>query len=50
MSDVAAIEGFVNKYNALKKEIAKIIVGQDDVVDQILIAIFSCPFCYKFRT
>jgi len=41
MSDVAKIEQFVEKYGALKKEIAKIIVGQDEVVNQILISIFS---------
>ena len=41
MSDVAAIEGFVKKYQTLKQEIAKVIVGQEDVVDQILISIFS---------
>jgi len=41
MSDVAAIEHFVKKYSDLKKEIAKIIVGQDEVVNQILISIFS---------
>ena len=41
MSDVAAIEQFVKKYSELKKEIAKIIVGQDEVVSQILISIFS---------
>jgi len=41
MSDVAKIEQFVKKYNALKTEIAKIIVGQDEVVNQILISIFS---------
>ena len=41
MSDVAIIENFVEKYKALKHEIAKVIIGQDDVVDQILISIFS---------
>ena len=41
MSDVAAIEQFVKKHKALKEEIAKAIVGQDQVVDQILISIFS---------
>src|SRR5688572_30970330 len=41
MSDVAAVEQFVKKYKALKIEIAKIIVGQDEVVDQILLSIFS---------
>ena len=41
MSDVAVIENFVNKYKSLKQEIAKVIIGQEDVVDQILISIFS---------
>jgi MoxR-like ATPase len=41
MSDVAAIHQLVQKRNELKKEIAKIIVGQDAVVDQILLCIFS---------
>ena len=41
MSDVTIIENFVKKYAALKQEIAKVIIGQDDVVDQILISIFS---------
>lgn len=41
MSDVAAIHNLVQKRNELKIEIAKIIVGQDEVVDQILICIFS---------
>jgi MoxR-like ATPase len=41
MSDVAAIQRLVQKRNELKKEIAKIIVGQDAVVDQILLCVFS---------
>ena len=41
MSDVAAIEQFVSKYKALRNEVAKVIIGQDDVVNQILISIFS---------
>ena len=41
MSDVAAIQNLVQKRAELKKEIAKIIVGQDDVIDQILLSIFS---------
>ncbi|WNH09814.1 AAA family ATPase [Thalassobellus suaedae] len=41
MSDVAAIENFVKQYKNLKTEIAKVIVGQDEVVNQILISIFS---------
>jgi MoxR-like ATPase len=41
MSDVAAIHKLVQKRSELKTEIAKIIVGQDAVVDQILLCIFS---------
>jgi len=41
MSDVTAIEEFVKKYQSLKSEIGKVIIGQEQVVDQILIAIFS---------
>lgn len=41
MSDVAVIEKFVKKYRTLKQEVAKVIIGQEDVVDQILISIFS---------
>ncbi len=41
MSDVTAIQNLVQKRIELKKEIAKIIVGQDVVVDQILLSIFS---------
>ncbi|WP_375241956.1 AAA family ATPase [Lacinutrix sp.] len=41
MSDVGAINQLVTKYKALRQEIAKVIVGQDDVVNQILISIFS---------
>ncbi|KAB8153517.1 AAA domain-containing protein [Kordia sp. TARA_039_SRF] len=41
MSDVAAIENLVQKHKELKNEIAKIIVGQEEVIDQILLSIFS---------
>jgi len=41
MSDVTAIQTLVQKRLALKKEISKIIVGQDLVVDQVLLSIFS---------
>jgi MoxR-like ATPase len=40
-SDVEAVDAFVKKYKALKNEIGKIIVGQDDIVKQTLISIFS---------
>jgi MoxR-like ATPase len=39
--DVAAIEKLVKKHSELKKEIAKVIIGQEKVIDQILISIFS---------
>lgn len=41
MSDVALVENLVRKHRDLKNEIAKTIVGQDVVVDQILLSIFS---------
>ncbi|WP_346882038.1 MoxR family ATPase [uncultured Algibacter sp.] len=41
MSDVVAIENFVKQYKNLRSEIAKVIIGQDEVVNQILISIFS---------
>ncbi len=41
MSDVAAIEKLVQKHQDLKKEIAQIIVGQHEVVDQILLSIYT---------
>ncbi|MDN3724903.1 MoxR family ATPase [Aequorivita sp. SDUM287046] len=41
MSDVAAVQQLVSKYNALRQEIKKVIVGQDEVVEQVLLAIFS---------
>ena len=41
MSDVAAVEQFVKKFGALKTEISKMIIGQDQVVEQILISVFS---------
>ncbi|MEP2970257.1 AAA family ATPase [Nonlabens ulvanivorans] len=41
MSDVTAIDNLVKKHQELKKEIAKIIIGQDEVIDQILISIFA---------
>jgi len=41
MSDVTAIQNLVQKQQELKKEIAKIIVGQEEVVNQIVLSIFS---------
>ena len=41
MSDGAAIERLVEKHTALKKEIGKIIVGQEEVIEQILLSIYT---------
>ena len=40
-TDIEAIESFVEKYKVLREEIAKVIVGQDDVVKNVLMAMFS---------
>src|SRR5210317_243183 len=39
MSDVAALDALVKKHEALKLEIAKVIVGQNEAVDHILLSI-----------
>ena len=41
MSDVAAIQNLVQKQQQLKSEIAKVIVGQDEVVNQIVLSVFA---------
>lgn len=45
MSEKAELDQLVVKYQQLKSEIHKVIVGQDDVVDQVLISIFSRGHC-----
>jgi len=39
-SDVEAVDDFANKFKLLKKEISKIIVGQEDAVNLVLTSIF----------
>lgn len=39
-SDTEALEGFVSKQNELKKEISRVIVGQEETVENVLISIF----------
>jgi len=41
MSDVKAIENLVEKHKKLKLEISKKIIGQNEVIDQILLSIYS---------
>lgn len=45
MSDKEAVDRLVVHYNELKEEIHKVIIGQDEVVDQVLISIFSRAHC-----
>lgn len=44
-SDVEAVEDFVASYKRLRKEIGKVIIGQDEVVQDVLISIFSRGHC-----
>ncbi|MGB5556181.1 MAG: AAA family ATPase, partial [Flavobacteriaceae bacterium] len=41
MSDVAAIKNLVQKHTDLKQEIAKVIIGQEQVIDQILLGVYT---------
>ena len=46
MSDsVNDLNNFVKKYNDLKSEISKVIVGQNNVIDKVLISIFCEGHC-----
>lgn len=44
-SDVEAADALASTYKTLKQEIAKVIVGQDEVVHQLLTAIFCQGHC-----
>src|SRR5256714_1665156 len=39
--DLKAIEYFKEAYGTIKHQLAKVIVGQDEVIDQLLMAIFT---------
>ena len=41
MQDVAAVQNLVVKHQSLKEEISNIIIGQDTVIDQVLLSIYS---------
>jgi len=43
--DLKALENLKTAYNAVRTELAKVIVGQEEVVEQILIAIFAQGHC-----
>ncbi len=44
-SDVEAVKDLVQKYQKLRNEIGKVIIGQDEVVRDVLISIFSRGHC-----
>lgn len=44
-SDVKAVDTLVLKYKALREEIGKVIVGQDEVIQDVLISILSRGHC-----
>jgi MoxR-like ATPase len=43
--EAQAIRGLATAYARMREEIGKVIIGQDEVVDQILIALFSRGHC-----
>ena len=43
--DVELVEKLAEKVKKVKSEIAKVIVGQDDIIDQLLISLFSRGHC-----
>jgi MoxR-like ATPase len=45
MSDVQGIKDFQQSYESFRQEIAKVIVGQDAVIKNVLISIFSGGHC-----
>ena len=44
-NDTEAIEAFISKYKQLNNEIAKVIVGQDETIKNVLISVFSKGHC-----
>ena len=40
-SNVEAVDGLAKSYQALKAEIGKVIIGQDDVVKTVILSLFS---------
>jgi MoxR-like ATPase len=39
--DVAAVQQCEQAYNRLRDELSKVIVGQNDVIEQVLVAMFA---------
>jgi MoxR-like ATPase len=45
LGDVQLVEKLSNTVNRIKNEIVKVIVGQDEIIDQLLISLFSRGHC-----
>ncbi len=45
MSDIKAIEALAEGYATIRQEIGKVIVGQQDIVEQLLISLFARGHC-----
>jgi MoxR-like ATPase len=44
-SDIEAVDNLHNAYSQIKSEIAKVIIGQDKVIEQLLIALLASGHC-----
>ncbi len=45
MSELEQLNKLIERCYILKKEIGKVIIGQEDIVNKVLITIFSCGHC-----
>ncbi len=45
IGDLKAVEQLNDAYNGIRKEISKVIIGQDKVIEQLLIALLSSGHC-----
>ena len=43
--DVEAVERVKDAYNQIRTELAKVIVGQDDVIEELLVTLFARGHC-----
>ena len=44
-NDIQAVENLQSAYNQIRTEVSKVIIGQDKVVEQLLISLFSSGHC-----
>lgn len=44
-TDVEAVDAFGKKYRELSEEVKKVIIGQEDIIEDVLISIFSRGHC-----